>query len=218
MAFVALCVAIVAAFILGVAASAKRSGAAPKRVAGVGLGVAVWLGLCGVVVASGVVAAQPMPRLMIFFAIINIVSLAAALSPLGGWLAALPLPWLVGFQAFRLPLELILHSWAAQGTIPEAMTWTGSNYDIISGSVALLAAPWAGRSRAAAWIANLVGLALLINVARVVILTSPLPFAWSVQPPLQLVFHLPYALIAPVCVGGAIFGHVVLTRALLRRA
>jgi hypothetical protein len=30
--------------------------------------------------------------------------------------------------------------------------------------------------------------------------------------------HLPYALIAPVCVAGALAGHVILTRALLMRA
>jgi hypothetical protein len=45
----------------------------------------------------------------------------------------------------------------------------------------------------------------------------PLPFAWGVQPPLQLVMYLPYALIGPVCVAGALAGHVILTRALLSR-
>ncbi len=43
--------------------------------------------------------------------------------------------------------------------------------------------------------------------------SSPLP----VEPPLVLAFHLPNALIVPVCVGGALFGHVALTRALLRK-
>lgn len=48
---------------------------------------------------------------------------------------------------------------------------------------------------------------------RVAIMSSPLPFAWGPQPPpLLLALHLPYALIGPVCVGGALFGHVVLTR------
>jgi hypothetical protein len=39
-----------------------------------------------------------------------------------------------------------------------------------------------------------------------------------VTPPLLLALHLPYAWIGPVCVGGALAGHIVLTRALLRRA
>jgi hypothetical protein len=115
-------------------------------------------------------------------------------------------------------LELILHSWANQGTIPTTMTWTGRNWDIVSGVVALLAAPLAGRSPAAAWLANATGLVLLFNVGRVAVLSSPVPFGWQVTPPLLLAFHLPYALILPVCVGGAVLGHVVLTRALLRHS
>ena len=84
-------------------------------------------------------------------------------------------------------------------------------------TVALLAAPFATRRRGIAWGANVVGLLLLLNVMRVAILSSPFPFGWGQQPPLLLAWHLPYALIGPECVGGALFGHLVLTRALLRR-
>ena len=94
------------------------------------------------------------------------------------------------------------------------MTWTGQNWDIISGLTALVCASFATRHRAAARIANIVGFALLLNVMRVAILSSPVPFGWGQQPPLLLALHLPYALIGPVCVGGALFGHLVLTRAL----
>jgi hypothetical protein len=67
-------------------------------------------------------------------------------------------------------------------------------------------------------VANLVGIVLLVNVARVALLSSPVPFGWGVEPPLVLALHLPYALIGPVCVSGALLGHVVLTRALVLRA
>ena len=56
------------------------------------------------------------------------------LSPLGGWLAgACPVSLPLAFQGFRLPLELVLHSWVRQGVIPETMTWTGSNWDVFIG-------------------------------------------------------------------------------------
>ncbi len=72
------------------------------------------------------------------------------------------------------------------------------------------------RWRAAGWLANVVGLALLANVGRVAVRPSALPFAWpDVSPRLQLAMYLPYAWIGPVCVGGALAGHVILTRALL---
>ena len=175
----------------------------------------VWLGALTLLVASGKMESLPLHGLPFFFLPILFICLAAALSPFGGRLAKnVPLTALVGFQAFRLPLELVLHEWAVQGTIPSTMTWTGQNWDIVSGISALVAAPLVGRFPVAARIANAVGFALLLNVMRVAIMSSPFPFAWGQQPPLLLALHYPYFLIGPVCVGGALFGHLVLTRAL----
>jgi len=98
------------------------------------------------------------------------------------------------------------------------MTWSGQNWDIVSGVGALIAAPLAKHNRGIAWAANLGGALLLLNVMRVALFSSPVPFGWGVTPPLQLAFHLPYALIGPVCVGGALLGHIVLTRALRQPA
>jgi len=147
-----------------------------------------------------------------------LVSALIGFSQIGKWLALTSaIPWLLAFQGFRLPLELVLHSWARQGVIPETMTWTGSNWDLLSGIVALVLAPFCRRSRTAAWAGNIVGFVLLLNVGRVAILSAPVPFGWpDVSPKLLLPFHLPYALIVPVCIGGAFVGHIVLTRALLR--
>jgi hypothetical protein len=200
--------------------TARLDGPAParRRTLAVTIGLAAWLGLAGAVVATGAPSRHPMPAVPLFLAAVVLASVGFGLSPTGGRIArGVALPWLVLFQGFRLPLELVLHSWADQGTIPPTMTWTGQNPDILSGIAALALAPFANRHRGAAWLANVVGIALLINVGRVAAMSSPLPFAWDVHPPLQLVFHWPYWLIGPVCVGGAAAGHVVLTRALLAR-
>jgi hypothetical protein len=146
---------------------------------------------------------------------IILVSLCIGLSPVGRWLAGSSLKWLVGFQAFRLPLELVLHAWVVQGVIPQSMTWSGANWDVVTGSLALLFAPLVKRFLSLAWLVNALGLLLLLNVIRVAVMSSPLPFGWPVSPKLALIYHLPYALIVPVCVGGALIGHVALTRALL---
>lgn len=180
-----------------------------------GLALGIWLGAQSALVFSGRLTSLPLQGLPFFFVPILVIWTALALSPIGRRLAAsIPLPALVGFQSFRLPLELVLQSWFRQGTIPETMTWSGQNWDIISGIIALFCAPFAGRWPLAARFANIVGFALLLNVMRVAVMSSPVPFGWNVQPPLQLAFHLPYSLIGPVCVGGALFGHIVLTRAL----
>ena len=139
-----------------------------------------------------------------------------AFSSFGGSLATkLSFSKLVAFQGFRFPLELVLHSWVNEGVISSTMTWTGSNFDIVTGILALLAIPLVNHFKWMAWIVNGVGLALLLNVMRVVILSSPLSFSWHVDPPLELAFHIPYFLIVPVCVAGDLSGHLVLTRKLL---
>lgn len=213
-AFVCILVAVELALCWGVYVAYRSL---PKALLFAGLSTA-WLAYLCWLVGSGLLPSLPLNGLPHFIVPTFLLILGLGLSPFGRQLAAsLPLPALVGFQCFRLPLELVLHSWATQGTIPTTMTWTGQNWDIISGIAALVCAPFCLRSRSAAIVANLVGGVLLLNVIRVAILSSPVPFGWNSQPPLQLAFHLPYALIVPVCVGGALFGHVVLTRALLRQ-
>jgi hypothetical protein len=187
------------------------------RTVALAITILVWIAATGTYVAIGVPGAS-LAGLIGFFGLSNLGGIVLGLSPVGRWWAtALPLQALVAFQSFRLPLEIVLHWWVEDGTIPATMTWSGSNFDIVSGIVAIVAAPWANR-RAVAWCANIVGIALLVNVARVAILSSPVPFGWNVSPPLLLAMHLPYAWIVPVCVAGALCGHVVLTRALLMRS
>jgi hypothetical protein len=214
-AFLAIVGLILAAFLLAVH---RACDGAPGRMLRVTLVTGAWLGGLAWAVAAGWLESLPLHGVPFFFGAVLVVSVGAGLSPFGGRLAqAVPIPALVAFQGFRLPLELVLHEWARQGTIPGTMTWTGQNWDIVAGLVAILAAPLAARRRGVAWGANLVGLLLLLNVMRVAVMSSPLPFGWGQEPPLVLALHLPYALIGPVCVGGALFGHLVLTRALLRR-
>lgn len=215
--FLGLVGSVIAAFLAAVEHAYRSDPQKAKRVTTrTGLLTAGWLALTWAVVDSGLLTHLPWSGLPFFFGTIVIVSVSVGLSPLGRQIAAtVPLPALVAFQGFRLPLELVLHRWVADGTIPATMSWSGQNWDIFSGIVALTAAPFVRRHRAAAWVANGIGLVLLLNVMRVAVLSSPLPFGWPVQPPLLLALHLPYALIGPVCVGGAIVGHIVLTRALL---
>lgn len=214
LAFSAIVVAVLYALLLAVHLTYRSF----KITALAGTLLGVWLGLQSALVASGRMPSLPLNGLPFFFGPVLVIWTGLALSPVGARIAAaMPLAALVGFQAFRLPLELVLHAWFRQGTIPETMTWSGQNWDIVSGIVALVCAPLANRHRVAARIANIVGFALLLNVTRVAILSAPVPFGWNIDPPLLVAFHLPYALIGPVCVGGALFGHIVLTRALWAR-
>ena len=183
----------------------------------------LWLGVLVALVAvfsamalSGVVASRFVPFGPVLFALLFACALWFSFSKSGGELASvLSLTTLIGFQGFRFPLELILHQWVNEGTIPGTMTWTGQNWDIVTGVGALLAAPFVRKNRALAIGVNLVGFLLLMNVVRVVVLSSPLPFGWRLERPLLLVAHFPYALIGPLFVMPALVGHLIAFRALL---
>ena len=176
----------------------------------------VWV-FFSVLVLMGFTRTWPVAGALFFFFASNASAVFVAFSRIGTDLSrSLSVSTLVAFQAFRIPLEYVLHLWAQEGVIPETMSWHGQNFDVITGVVALLCAPFAARSKVVAWIANAVGLVLLANVARVAMLSSPVPWGWGLERPLLLPYHFPYALIVPVCVASALAGHLILTRKLLR--
>jgi hypothetical protein len=147
-----------------------------------------------------------------------IVSLLICFSKLGANISnGFSLAFLIGLQAFRLPLELILHHWADLGTVPETMTWTGQNLDIITGIISLLTIPFLNKSKILAWGVQLIGFVLLLNVLRVVVMSSPLPFSWKLEKPLLLIAYFPFALIAPLFVGTALTFHLLAFRKLIKK-
>lgn len=176
----------------------------------------VWLGTLSFIIQSGILKTHMIPGIPLYYISILILVFWFSFSHWGAKIAlAVPITFLVGFQVFRLPVELIFDLWAEQRTIPVTMTWAGQNFDVVTGLLALMVAPLTGRYRIIAWVFNILGIILLVNLLRVGAMSSPFPFAWGVDPTLQLVLHWPYALAGPVCVGGALAGHVILTRALL---
>lgn len=180
------------------------------------IAVLSWLVLTALPTATGLLNAEnPVPAGPIFFGVLFMSAGVFAASPLGKRLAlGVPLAALVGFQAFRLPLELILHEWVAAGVIPPQMTWGGANPDIIAGLTALLLAPIAARYRAAAWVALFVGGVLLANVIRVVVVSMPTPFQ-QYDTIVPLIFEVPTVWIGSVSVTGAMLGHLLLLRRLV---
>jgi len=187
----------------------------------VAAGTALWLVLTGIVNGTGVLAASPV-FIVGFMVVCNLLALAVALSPLGDAIARwAPLWALVGVQAFRVPLEVVLHDWAMAGSIPLQMSWEGDNIDVISGIVAAVGGlalwrGWAGQRTA--WVVTLIGLGLLGNVAQVAIRSTPGPaLSYPATPPLLLAFSFPHGWIVPFCVSGALLAHVVALRKLTGR-
>ena len=225
-AFLVIVASLCAGLVLAVARAGRLLGEPPETTrrwtlatAALVLGV---LGVTGALSASSILERAGSPPPLMVFALGNL-ALAAALafSPLGTRLVkAAPIAWLVGYQAFRLPLELVLHAWYEQGVLPVQMTFEGDNLDIVSGLLGLTVGLWAhyrGAPRALLWLFNVVGTGLLARVAMIALTSSPVPLRqyWN-EPPVLLAYHFPYGWILPVCVGGALLGHLLVFRWLLR--
>jgi hypothetical protein len=224
LAFIAIPVLLAGVLIWATAAAWRRSGAtaeATRRAAIViAIRAAAWMALTWTAAESGLLRRwdqMPPPFALLILGVLALACLIA-FSELGRRLAEfLPLWALVAVQAFRLPLELAMHELAERGIMPIQMTYTGRNFDIITGITALVvagavASGRGGRGLVGAW--NVMGLALLINVIIVAILATPV-FRYFGEDHLNVfVTYTPYVWLPAVMVLAALAGHLVIFRAL----
>ncbi len=188
-------------------------------------GMAIWLAAQAAAALSGWLGHfdQRPPPIVIWFASMLVMTLALAWSPFGRRFAdKLPFVALIGFQAFRLPLELVMHRAAVAGIMPNVMSFSGYNFDIVSGATALPLALYAWRRplpRPVIMLWNLTGQLLLIAIAIIAFAATPVFRAFGDDQLNVWVTEFPYVWIA-VMVAAALFGHVVTMRKLMaeRRA
>ncbi len=169
--------------------------------------------------ASGVLGQwdrRPPPFAILVLATL-VLALVLAFGPIGTRLSKyLPLWMLVGVHAFRLPLELAMHQMYERGVMPVQMSYSGRNFDIVTGATAIAVA-WLVRSgRGERWLVlawNCLGLALLVNVVTVAILGTPV-FAYFGPEHLNVwVTRAPFVWLPAVMVLAALAGHILVFRA-----
>ena len=106
-----------------------------------------WLALTVALAASGRLSFTSVPPTegMVIVASLAL-GVGIGVSRLGFRIATgIPLAALVGVQAFRFPLELMLHRAYVEGLMPVQMSYSGFNFDILSGLSAnewIAHAPW----------------------------------------------------------------------------
>ena len=184
-----------------------------------------WLAFTGLLAGGGLLRnydALPPPMLRVFGPGLVLAALAA-FSPFGARLAD-GLGWgaLIGFQVFRVPVELMLSALYASGKIPVQMTFHGFNYDIATGISAPIVAwlamrGYAGSKTILVW--NVAGLALLANIVTIAVLSMPGRFqVFSNGPANTIVFGWPFIWLPTWLVLAAWFGHLLVFRKVLRDA
>ena len=225
-AFVVIPVLLFAVLVWGVVVASKKAGASSKAARRGGIGIAaataVWMAVTWIVGADGTLRAwdrMPPPFLILLLAIIAM-SVALAFGSTGRNLSRfVPLWALVAVQGFRLPLELAMHKMYERGIMPGQMTYTGRNFDIVTGATAIIVAivvamGYGGRRLVMAW--NVLGFALLVNIIVVAVLSTPV-FAYFGPDRLNtFVTYVPFVWLPAVMVTAALAGHLIIARALAR--
>ena len=226
-AFIVIPAVLAALFVWAIGFSWRRSSAddAATIRAAVMTGVATgaWMAITWNAAQSGILREWDRRPPPLFFFVAGVVGLAAliAFSRAGRRLARhVPLWVLVAVQAFRFPLELAMHAMSERGVMPSVMSYSGRNFDIVTGAsaiaVALLSAAGLGSRRLVmAW--NILGLLLLANVVIVAILATPVFRYFGEQQLNVWVTYPPFVWLPAVMVLAALAGHLVIFRALRGR-
>jgi hypothetical protein len=185
------------------------------------VGIALWMALTWAVASTGVLAdfsRRPPPILLMMLAVVT-VSVVIAFTRFGHrFVDGLPLWILVVGQAFRLPLEWLMHRAATEGVMPPQMSYSGWNFDVVTGitalPVAFLLARGFRHARAATVVWNVMGSVLLINILTIALLSTPLVAAFGAERTNTWVAHPPYVWLPTMMVVCAITGHLVIFRKL----
>jgi hypothetical protein len=227
--FVVLPVLLAALLSWGAGVASRRSGEDPasrrRAVLVTAVGSATWMAATWFAATTGVLRqwqATPPPFMLLVVAIVVLAAVIAWTSYGRRLAIGVPLWALVAVQSFRLPLELAMHEMYERGVMPVQMSYEGLNYDVLTGSTAVVVATLVrvgsgGPGLVLVW--NIFGLVLLFNVIIVAILSTP-RFAFYGSDRLnEWVADPPYVWLPAVLVLAALAGHLLVFRALrLRRS
>jgi hypothetical protein len=225
-AFVAIPALLATALVWATIDAWRRAGApyTAARRAGVttGAATAAWMALTWLAATSGILREwdrTPPPFAFLVVGVL-VVSVTVSFSVVGTRIAQhTPLWALVAIQSFRLPLELSMHALAEKGIMPVQMSYSGRNFDIVTGATAVIVAVLVkagsgGRWLVGAW--NVLGLGLLVNVVTVAILSTPRIRYFGDDQVVTFVTYSPFVWLPAVMVVAALAGHLVIFRALRR--
>lgn len=132
----------------------------------------------------------------------------------------IPPKYLVNFQMFRVPVEILLWLLLLVNVIPVQMTFEGRNFDILAGLTAPIASIlWftkGKQNRTMGIIWNVLCLLLLLNIVVVAILSMPLPFRVFMNEPANTeVGKFPVVLLPTFLVPMAYYFHALSIKQLL---
>lgn len=204
---------------------AIRNSKYSKYTPGIASGLAIWLLFQLVISLKGFYytdtkSIPPRFGLLIGPPLLLIIFLFAAR---GGrrFIDSLPLVPLTALSIVRIPVEITLYWLYMHKYVPELMTYTGRNFDLISGN----AAPFVAYaiynnliSKKVILLWNIIGLGLLLNIVINAVLSAPLAFQqFGFEQPNVALFYFPFVWLPSFIVPVVLFTHLVGIRRALSR-
>jgi len=165
------------------------------------LALSLWIIFISALALTGVLAdfesLPPKITLVLFPPMISILIFSICSKQLRSILKAMPIHWLLYLQSFRIVVELMLWYQHELGITPVQMTFEGRNIDILVGITGPIMGYLYQKKGAAirkwvvAW--NFFGLALLLNILVIAILSFPVSFRYFMNEPANyLVAEFPF--------------------------
>ena len=182
-----------------------------------------WIGIPGVLAWRGALGRYdplPPPALLLLLGL-TLLTVGFVFSRVGARLATgISLGAMVALQAFRIPVELLLHQLHVEGIVPIQMTYMERNFDVVTGISGLLLGLWilsrrpVPRGVVLLW--NLLGLALLVNIVAIAAVSTPVPFRRFLEsPPHTLPSTFPFVWLPSFLVQVALGSHLLIFRRLV---
>jgi hypothetical protein len=137
------------------------------------------------------------------------------------FLDSLNIKQLAILHTVRVPVELVLYFLYIAKTIPQIMTFEGSNFDIIAGFTApiMYYFGFIKKSLSAKMIIvwNMLSLALLINIVFIAILSAKTPFQkFGLHQPNIAIAHFPFTWLPSIIVPIVMLSHLATIKQLLQ--
>lgn len=191
------------------------------------LGMTIWLIIQAVLTLSNVYNSDANsfpPKIMLFGVVPLILTIILLFVTKNGreFIDSLPLENITYLNTVRILVEIVLYWLFLHKAVPELMTFTGRNFDVLAGITAPFIAYFGIKkemfSRKIILIWNFISLGLLVNIVVNAVLSIPSPvqkFAFD-QPNIALV-NFPFSWLPVFIVPIVLFGHLVSIRQLVKK-
>ena len=188
--FIALVIVILLVILVGLnyALNKLNSRKATRKVAVTGIVLVSWLGVQKFLATNGFFqdfSAMPPHILLVIVPSVIAIFIIAFSKGFRSILEAIPAKWLIGVQSFRIIMEIILWALFINAIIPVQMSFEGRNFDVLTGLTAPFAAILFAKrnSKAGIIVWNILGLAFLLNIAIIALLSTPSPIRHFMNEP-----------------------------------